>query len=302
MMKKILIILIVLIMIVGGYNLLNKQTYDAVLYYPIKDNRGFGEEFKTIKYSNKEERIKKTLEILMEGPEDKNSFISIGEDKAKLKGFKLKDSDVEVNLYKQFADINNDSQKLRAMYCIVNTLLQYNDIKRVKILIEGEEIKDNQGNIYGYFNYENLKMLDLVDTVITLYFGDSQAMYVVPEKRKIVINKDISKEEYAKIILWELIKGPISNNLYPTIPKEVKVIDVEIDGDLLYVDFSEEMHTKHWRGAAGENMTLLSLANTLTEIEGIERVLPSVEGIALNIEHAIVDQPLVREEDEIFEP
>lgn len=149
---------------------------------------------------------------------------------------------------------------------------------------------------------EDTKEDDLMDVSITLYFGDSQAIYVVPEKRNIRVDKNISKEEYAKIILEELIKGPVEENNNPTIPQEVKVLNVEIKEDLLYVDFSREMHTKHCRGAAGENMTLLSLANTMTEIDGIKRVLPSVEGAALNIEHAIVEEPLVRDEDMIKRP
>lgn len=153
-----------------------------------------------------------------------------------------------------------------------------------------------------YSNGEDVKEPDLIDVPVTLYFGDSQAIYVVPEKRNIELSKNTTKEEYAERVLEELIKGPVDTNLYPTIPSEVKVLNVEIREDLLYVDFSREMHTKHWGGAAGENMTLLSLANTMTEIEGIERVLPSVEGVALNIEHAIIDEPLIRAEDKILKP
>ncbi len=136
---------------------------------------------------------------------------------------------------------------------------------------------------------------------ITLYFGDSQAMYVIPEKRNISFNKDISKEEFIRLVLQELIKGPIDENHYPTIPPETKILNIDIEKDTLYVDFSKEMHTNHWGGAAGENMTLLSLANTMTEIEGISKVLPSVEGNALNIEHVIVTEPLQREEAGIGE-
>ncbi|HHY78070.1 MAG TPA: GerMN domain-containing protein, partial [Clostridiales bacterium] len=61
-----------------------------------------------------------------------------------------------------------------------------------------------------------------------------------------------------------------------------------------------EMHTKHWGGATGEDMTISSLVNTLTELEGIKYVLPSVEGMALNIEHMIVDHPLERMEEKIY--
>ncbi len=140
----------------------------------------------------------------------------------------------------------------------------------------------------------------LADVEIVLYFGDSQALHVVPEKRVVSINQDISKEEYLKLIVEELIKGPENDELYPTIPSDTKVLNVELEGDLVYLDLSKEIQTKHWGGAAGENMTLLSLANTVTEIEGVKRVIPSVEGLALNIEHVIVDEPLVREEDKIL--
>ncbi len=140
---------------------------------------------------------------------------------------------------------------------------------------------------------------ELIDTEITLYFGDSQALYVMPETRIISISEDLSREDYVKLVLDELIKGPVDENLYPTMPPGVEVLRIDIEYKTLYVDFSKEMHVNHWGGAAGENMTLLSLANTMTEIEGIDEVFPSVEGNVLNIEHIIVDEPLHRQEDEI---
>lgn len=139
------------------------------------------------------------------------------------------------------------------------------------------------------------------DTEIVLYFADSQALYVTPEKRLVYIAEDIDQIEYAKVVLEELIKGPDSETLYPTIPPETKVLDIDIDDSLIYIDFSKEIETKHWGGAAGERMTLLSLANTMTEIEGIKKVLPSVEGAALNIEHVILEEPLTRDAGEIYE-
>jgi len=135
---------------------------------------------------------------------------------------------------------------------------------------------------------------------IVLYFANSQAEYVVPEHRIITVDKNIKDEDFARIILEELIKGPEDENLYNTIPNEVKVLNVEIENGTIYVDFSKEMHTEHWGGAAGEDMTISSLVNTLTELENIKYVLPSVEGVALNIEHIIVDEPLERMEEKIY--
>ncbi|WP_372999927.1 GerMN domain-containing protein [Lutispora sp.] len=135
---------------------------------------------------------------------------------------------------------------------------------------------------------------------IILYFANSQAEFVVPEHRVITVEKNINNEDYARIVLEELIKGPKDENLYKTIPNEVKILNVEIEDETVYLDFSKEMHTEHWGGAAGEDMTISSLVNTMTELENIRYVLPSVEGVALNIEHIIVDEPLERMEEKIY--
>ena len=141
---------------------------------------------------------------------------------------------------------------------------------------------------------------DTVEKEIVLYFANSQAQFVVPEYRTVKADKDITEEDFAKLVLEELIKGPNEENLYKTIPGEVKVLNVEIQEDTILIDFSREMYTKHWGGAAGEDMTISSLVNTMTELKGIKKVLLSVEGMALNIEHVIVDEPLERMEDKIY--
>ena len=140
------------------------------------------------------------------------------------------------------------------------------------------------------------------DRTVTLYFGDAQAMYVVPEERTVKVAQNISENDFYKIVLEELVKGPRQENLSPTMPREVRILNVERDSDVLFVDFSEEMHTKHTGGAAGEDMTITSLANTMTELQGINRIMPTVNGSVMSIEHMVVEEPLSRMEDRIFRP
>lgn len=134
---------------------------------------------------------------------------------------------------------------------------------------------------------------------VTLYFGGPNAEYVVPEKRTINVPEDIEKENYIKRVLEELIKGPETENLNFVIPSETKVLSVNIENNIAYVDFSEEMHTKHWGGAAGESMTINSIANTLTEFDYIDKVKITVDGEPLAIEHMILEEPVGRNEDMI---
>jgi germination protein M len=59
------------------------------------------------------------------------------------------------------------------------------------------------------------------------------------------------------------------------------------------------MYTKHWRGAAGESMTINSIVNTLTEYDYIAEVKMTVEGEPLAIEHIVADEPIGRNESMI---
>ncbi len=135
--------------------------------------------------------------------------------------------------------------------------------------------------------------------IITLYFSNDNADGVRAETRIIKASKTASREEILRAALEELIAGPKTSNLHKTIPSEVKVISVEISNQTAVINFSEEMHTKHWGGAAGESMTINSVVNTLTEFDYIQFVKLKVEGQPMAIEHAILEDPLPRNEDMI---
>lgn len=130
---------------------------------------------------------------------------------------------------------------------------------------------------------------------ITLYFSDDQALYVVPEVRELTVPKDASREEIIASVVGLLEGGPNEEGHFPTIPEGTKVISVEIEGDTVTVDFSEELSGAH--GATGEAMALNSLVNTLTEFEYIDKVLFTIEGKIQPLEHFVPDEPLTRNED-----
>ncbi|MGD9676842.1 MAG: GerMN domain-containing protein [Vulcanibacillus sp.] len=134
---------------------------------------------------------------------------------------------------------------------------------------------------------------------VTLYFANQNATAVAAEKRNIVLTTDSTREELFRSVLEELIKGPESTILYKTIPIEVKINSVELNGDILSVDFSQEMHINHWGGATGEAMTINSIVNTLTEFNDVNKVKMTVEGQPMSIEHSILEEPVGRNEDMI---
>ncbi len=129
---------------------------------------------------------------------------------------------------------------------------------------------------------------------VNLYFSDSQAMYVVPEKRKISQIPSLARQA-----VIELIKGPENSDLYPTIPEGTQINEVYIADDIVYIDLSEEIFKNHPGGSSGELMTVYSIVNTLTEIPPIKGVQILVGGNEMKslVGHIDISMPLLRDED-----
>lgn len=132
---------------------------------------------------------------------------------------------------------------------------------------------------------------------LTLYFGSSDAMAVAAEKRKVSIKPD---EPVARYVIEELIKGPAAKGLYPVMSKDTRLLSIKVEGGTCIVDFSKEFVDKNVGGTAGEAITINSVVNSLTELEGIERVQFLIEGKKRKVfTHAIFDQPFERNDDMI---
>lgn len=274
------------------------------LYYALKGNTGLDKEQKTITYKTEEEKYNKTLQEWVKGPKDTVKFEQSLQAGVKVLGITKEQDKLTVNLSKEFGSFKGVMHEGATIASLVNTMVQFPEINSVRIQVEGAELIAPSGNPYGYlsemqFNPNESGVLNGKE--VTLYFGDDQAMYVVPEKRTINIEENASKSSLIKALIDELIKGPATEGLYPTIPAEARVNSVTVIGERAKIDFSEEMVTKHSGGAAGEDMTLSSIANTVTEVEGIKEVVLTVNGKPLNIDLAVIDSnnPLVRMEDKI---
>ena len=109
---------------------------------------------------------------------------------------------------------------------------------------------------------------------ITLYFGDEDAIDIIPERRDVLRRN----ESLEVIVLRELIRGPNSPEGRRTLPAETKLISVDVVDRIAYANFSRELVTRHPGGSTGERMTVMSIVYTLTELPGIERVQLLLEG------------------------
>ncbi|MGE5380816.1 MAG: GerMN domain-containing protein [Methylocystaceae bacterium] len=302
--RRILFLTFLLLLIISGCSLTSgkppaQHSIRVKLYFGSSGNERMVYETHTINYNNASDKYLATLNALLAGPQDPKLVANIASG-THILNITRSQEDLTVNLSREFLSFAGSVGETVAVGSIVNTLVQFPEISRVKILVAGKELVGPSGMNRGFMteftnNYEPA----MITHNIVLYFADPEATAVHPEPRQIRINPNISDTEFIKVVLLELISGPTSGTLCRTIPREVNIRSVVKEGDLVKVDFSSEMVTKHWGGAAGEAMTVNSLTATLTELPGIKRVLLTVEGKPMTIEHMVVDQPLTRNPDMI---
>lgn len=129
------------------------------------------------------------------------------------------------------------------------------------------------------------------DITIPIYFSDAQG-HLVGEERL------LSGDNKVALAMQELVKGPQSADHYPTIPPGTKLLGAWVEDGVAYVNFSQELIDKHWGGDTDEVLTVYSIVNTATEIEGIVAVQILVEGATRSTIAGFSDisQPIGRNE------
>ncbi|MGI6684906.1 MAG: GerMN domain-containing protein [Bacillota bacterium] len=277
----------------------NEKVEKIKLYFGDANNEKMVTEEREISFASEDDKYKVILEELIKGPEDENLRANISKN-TKVYGTIKQESKLIVNLSKEFNQFGGSVAEIIAVGSVVNTLTELDDLKEVKILVAGEELIGPRGEPRGFMTSFQVEPDNKTETSdVTLYFSNKNADKLTGEVRKIAASPEGNREDFIKKVLEELIVGPKESEHYPTIPKEVVVISVKIDNGIAVIDFSEEMHTKHWGGAAGESMTINSIVNTLTEFDFIQKVKIMVNQNPLAIEHTILEDPVERNESVI---
>ncbi len=109
---------------------------------------------------------------------------------------------------------------------------------------------------------------------VILYFSDEEQTKLVKEIRYVDI-KEAKKgaEALASVTVKELIAGPKANGLKPVIAEGTSLrAPVVIENRVATVDFTKEFIDNHPGGKGLAELTVYSVANSLTELKEIERV------------------------------
>ncbi|MCW8858871.1 MAG: GerMN domain-containing protein [Deltaproteobacteria bacterium] len=127
---------------------------------------------------------------------------------------------------------------------------------------------------------------------VQLYFTAPDGTFLIPETVEIPgCDED---RDCISSLLVELIQGSRLKNL-PVLPKEAEVLAVQVENDLVRINFSKKLVDFHPGGSLTELLSIYSLANSLSEnFPYIRQVQLLIDGeVKQTLKgHARIDQPI----------
>ena len=136
--------------------------------------------------------------------------------------------------------------------------------------------KNQETIVEEYVPEEEITEEQLRQTIVSLYFLDTQTNELVPEARLIDI-KEMMSAPYEKLVNL-LIEGPKSEKSVKLIPDNTRLLQNYLEGDCLVLDFSVEFLNYDKENEKGKENLINSIVNTLTELSEINEVKILIDG------------------------
>ncbi len=174
-----------------------------------------------------------------------------------------------------------DLENNLAVCTVVLTLCETQKVDKVTVRVNGKEII-GQGKIalgaLGKEDIVNASDPGEIRTLKTmrLYFPsrDSEHMLITEDRAVQVDGGKINE----LTILNELFKGTSEQGGISLIPSSAKVLSCETKEGICYVNLSSDFINKKPEGSSSETLLVESIVYTLTELEGITKVMFLIEG------------------------
>ncbi|MFZ5643841.1 MAG: GerMN domain-containing protein [Bacillota bacterium] len=123
-------------------------TETVKLYYGDSNNEKFVTEERKVTCLKGEDRYRAVIEELLKGPADKGHRANISPE-AKVLGTTREGDSLVVNFNSAFNRFSGSVAEIIAVGSVVNTVTQFEEIKKVKILVEGKELAGPSGEPRG---------------------------------------------------------------------------------------------------------------------------------------------------------
>lgn len=192
--------------------------------------------------------------------------------------FSINGDVIQISVNEDYQNLSPTTEVLTRA-AIVRTLTQIEGISAVSMKMEDEELTDSTGALIGAMKADQFvdnagNEINTYENVeLTLYFASENGKHLRKAVRSVEYNSNIALE---RVVIENLISGPIGEELYPTINPDTKLINVTVKDKICYVNLSSEFLNQQY--SILPEITIYSLVNSLIELNGVNKVQISVDG------------------------
>lgn len=270
---------IVLSCIIFGCGKAEKRAGGDVNIYCVSIN---GQGLETVEYELKSEDVESQIHELfaeLKKSRESKDITSSVPSNVELEKFDLKDRQLSLYFGTSYNDMKKGTEVLMRA-AVVQTMTQLSDVDYVSFYVGEEALKDSYGQVIGIMNAENFvqnatSSLDAYQTTsLKLYFSTADGMSLKEENRaEVHYNASTSLE---KLVLKQLMYGPESESLSPTIPETVKLLGVSVKEGVCYVNLSSSFLTNIYNQKP--EVTIYSIVNSLVANTKVLKVQILIDG------------------------
>ncbi|HOR85818.1 MAG TPA: GerMN domain-containing protein, partial [Bacillota bacterium] len=161
-MKRLCLLLAFVMLFASGCFLRNETKSESIkLYYALKGNVGLGIENRAIEFKDAKSKYINTLKELISGPADIGKFEASLDKSTKVIDVKIEKENLTVNFSKEFGTFAGSMHEAASVSSVVDTMLQYGEIKKVRILVQGKELIAPSGEPYGFMEFIDFNTGDM---------------------------------------------------------------------------------------------------------------------------------------------
>lgn len=196
--------------------------------------------------------------------------------------FSYESGKVTLSLGEKYKELSTTTEVLTRA-AIVRSLTELEEVDGVTITVNGEPITDTSGNAIGIMTSDMFvdnagAQLENVENKVTLrlYFANEAGDGLIAVNRELAHDADVSNVSMEKLVVEQLIGGPINGETYPTINPDTKLVNSTVRDGVCYLTFDQNFVTAI--NNVTTDVTIYSIVNSLVELNNINKVQFSIEG------------------------
>ena len=220
--------------------------------------------------------IKKAESVIdeMKKPTNEIEYTQAIPEQVKLLDCALKGSILEIDFSEEYYEVKSLDEKLMRA-AIVQSLLQIDGIDAVSVRVEGEPLKDNEGNDVGLMNEDDI--VDATGSSLSSYQTDTLTLYFADQNGSKLVKQEV--------------------DVHPTINPAANLLSVTTKDGICYVNFDSTFLISAYDVLP--EITIYSIVDSLVEGAGVRQVQITINGEsnAKYMEKVDLSQPLNEEQD-----